>query len=207
MRNEEKYKTAEERVEAFNSWCKRGVPGENACHSCALIHSGAGENDSIYNCWAYWLALEAEDEKPDEAEDEKPEPCPFCGGKCTVEDVCTNEDQTSKYICCSNEKCMYQSANGKNTADAIAAHNRVATAHIREATARLRKPCAKNYKCDSLEEMLARSKREIDDLRRRLKVAEVALVDMLGGECGSLDKVETARNALAAIREEGGANA
>lgn len=50
-------------------------------------------------------------------------PCPFCGSKCTVENVCTNEDQKSKYIACSNEKCLYSSTIGNDESEAVRKHN------------------------------------------------------------------------------------
>ena len=56
--NEQKYKTAEERVKAFLS--------QREVSSIATV---------IANDFAHWLALEAE---------EKPEPCPFCGGTTEV---------------------------------------------------------------------------------------------------------------------------
>ena len=59
MTNEEKYKTAEERVKAFLA--KREMS------SIATL---------IANEFAHWLALEVEEERP--------EPCPFCGAKCEV---------------------------------------------------------------------------------------------------------------------------
>ena len=55
MTNEQKYKTAEERVKAFMS--------QREVSSIATV---------IANEFAHWLALEA---------NEEPEPCPFCGGK------------------------------------------------------------------------------------------------------------------------------
>lgn len=55
--NEQKYTTAEERVEAFLA---------HRSDKASIVAVVANE-------FAHWLALEAE---------EKPEPCPFCGGKC-----------------------------------------------------------------------------------------------------------------------------
>lgn len=59
MNNEQKYKTAEERVKEFLS--QREVP------SIAT---------DVANEFAHWLALEAEEDEP--------EPCPFCGGMTEV---------------------------------------------------------------------------------------------------------------------------
>ena len=60
MLNQDKYKTPDERTDAFNEWCSN-----RDCESCEL--------KPRKNCRFYWLALEAEEEKP--------EPCPFCGGE------------------------------------------------------------------------------------------------------------------------------
>ena len=58
MTNEQKYKTAEERIKAFLS--------QREVSSIATV---------IANEFAHWLALEVEEE---------PEPCPFCGGTTEV---------------------------------------------------------------------------------------------------------------------------
>lgn len=58
MTNEQKYKTAEERVKEFLS--------QREVSSIAT---------DVANEFAHWLALEAEEE---------PEPCPFCGGTTEV---------------------------------------------------------------------------------------------------------------------------
>lgn len=77
---------------------------------------------------------------------------------------------------------------------------------LREAAARLRKTCAKNYKFDSLEELLSVERRNNTDLRRRLKVAEDALdkvykcIDNRYGVDASLLAKKIIADALAAIR-------
>ena len=58
MTNEQKYKTAEERVKEFLS--------QREVSSIATV---------VANEFAHWLALEVEEE---------PEPCPFCGGMTEV---------------------------------------------------------------------------------------------------------------------------
>lgn len=66
MTNEEKYKTPEERINAFNAFCEQ----HNICKDCHLsttIRSGARSE-----CVLKWLTLEAKEEKL--------LPCPFCGG-------------------------------------------------------------------------------------------------------------------------------
>lgn len=69
MLNQEKYKTPEERINAFNEWCFN-----RDCKSCELKSRNNFDSGAI--CRFYWLALEAEEEKP--------EPCPFCGGECLL---------------------------------------------------------------------------------------------------------------------------
>ena len=61
-----------------------------------------------------WLALEAEEEKP--------EPCPFCGGECRTV-VNQYEDHV---VGCDN--CCYCSREFNSDSEAISAHNRVARA-------------------------------------------------------------------------------
>ena len=66
MTNEEKYKTPEERIEAFDRFCD----AESSCDNCPLRKELA---ISRSRCAVRWLALEA-------AEKKEPMPCPFCGG-------------------------------------------------------------------------------------------------------------------------------
>lgn len=81
-----------------------------------------------------------------------------------------------------------------------------------EAAARLRKTCTKNFKCDSLGELLAVEQRKVDALRSNLKVAEDALRNLqerlvAGVYDGTIDPHEALKiteDAIAAIREEGG---
>lgn len=78
---------------------------------------------------------------------------------------------------------------------------------FRETAARLRKTCAKNFKCDSLGEQLAVEQRKVDALRSKLKAAEDALVK-LKTICEQTEYSygrSFCDEALAAIREEGGA--
>ena len=80
-----------------------------------------------------------------------------------------------------------------------------------EAAARLRKTCTKNFKCDSLGELLAVEQRKVDALRSKLKVAEDSLEKITTGSFNHKngDKpivqviIDIASNALFAIREEG----
>lgn len=109
MLNQDKFKTAEERIRAFYDWCiDIRVGGE--CHACKLSKIA-----SHWVCFAYWLALEADEETP--------ENCPFCGDECYADD-----GATPRVVCINKDSCCYQGAIAKNKADAIAAHNRVARA-------------------------------------------------------------------------------
>lgn len=67
MTNEEKYKTPEDRLAAFREYCDRHREKFNGCTigNCPL------RTTSTRACQFFWLALEAEEEKPI--------PCPFCG--------------------------------------------------------------------------------------------------------------------------------
>ena len=58
----------------------------------------------------------------------RPMLCPFCKSTCTVENVCTNEVRKGKYVACSNEKCLYSSANAPTASEAIDTHNRICEA-------------------------------------------------------------------------------
>lgn len=55
MKNEEKYRTAEEREEAFDSFCLATM-----CYKCPCCGSGRSVGKI---CISRWLKLEAEDEK------------------------------------------------------------------------------------------------------------------------------------------------
>ena len=60
MTNEQKYKTAEERVSKFERFCYK----QEECTKCAAVN----DEGTRSSCAFHWLALEAEKE---------PEPCPF----------------------------------------------------------------------------------------------------------------------------------
>ena len=98
MNNEQKYKTAEERVRAFLT--------QREVSSIATV---------IANEFAHWLALEAEEEKP--------EPCPFCGNKYLA---ITKDGNNLWSVSCT--ACLYESRHHADRDTAIAAHNRVARA-------------------------------------------------------------------------------
>ena len=101
MTNEQKYKTAEERFNAFHKKC--GSCGVTICDRIKVI-----------NCLNNWLALEAE---------EKPEPCPFCNGETEI--VSCNGGIQVRCTHCGYTSEGYRE--GKEN-EAISVHNRVARA-------------------------------------------------------------------------------
>ena len=107
MTNEQKYKTPKERTYAFNEWCFN-----RDCESCKLrSHNSFGG----VGCRFYWLALEAEEEKP--------EPCFYCGNKYLA---ITKDGNNLWSVSCT--ACLYESRHHENRDTAIAAHNRVCRA-------------------------------------------------------------------------------
>ena len=112
MLNQEKYKTAEERNDAFNEWCFN-----RDCETCKLkAHNFAGGA----GCRFYWLALEAEEEKP--------EPCFYCGGKTHINLGHLKAGVVHYWVDCISPECMYRSAHYTDKDAAITAHNSVARA-------------------------------------------------------------------------------
>ena len=109
MLNQDKYKTPDERNYAFNEWCFN-----RDCESCGLkshhFDCGAG-------CQFYWLAIEAEDEKP--------EPCYECGGKMVGEKGMW-EGHYVCYLRCAN--CGHSTGSHKDFQSATIMHNRVCRA-------------------------------------------------------------------------------
>ena len=103
MLNQDKYKTAKERVKAFLT--------QREVSSIATV---------IANEFAHWLALEAEEEKP--------EPCPFCGGETHINLGHLRAGVLHYWVDCISPECMYRSAHYTDKDAAIAAHNRVARA-------------------------------------------------------------------------------
>ena len=112
MLNQDKYKTPEERNHAFNEWCF-----SRDCESCKLK---AHNFDGGDGCRFYWLALEAEEEKP--------EPCPFCDGETHINLGHLKAGVVHYWVDCILPECMYRSAHYTDRDTAIAAHNRVARA-------------------------------------------------------------------------------
>ena len=110
MTNEQKYKTPGERNHAFNEWCL-----SRSCKSCKLK---AHNFDGGDGCRFYWLALEAEEEKP--------EPCPFCDGETHINLGHLKAGVVHYWVDCILPECMYRSAHYTDKDTAISAHNRVA---------------------------------------------------------------------------------
>ena len=107
MLNQDKYKTPEERNHAFSEWCF-----SRYCKSCKLR---AHNFDGGDGCRFYWLALEAEEEKP--------EPCFYCGNKYLA---ITKDGNNLWSVSCT--ACLYESRHHADRDTAIAKHNRVARA-------------------------------------------------------------------------------
>lgn len=102
MTNEEKYNTPEERYNAFSNYCRN-----HKCGCCPMMNMGTS-----HECAFYWLALEAEEEKP--------MPCPFCGAKCEVIGAINHRAKCTE--------CNYESIMDSDKEKVIAAHNRVCRA-------------------------------------------------------------------------------
>lgn len=118
MKNEEKYTTAEERVNAFRNHCNPIVG--NCGTACKLTEPDKFGGFNTFECFANWLALEAEEEKP--------EPCPFCGGETHNNLGHLKAGVVHYWVDCISPDCMYRSAHYTDKDAAIAAHNRVARA-------------------------------------------------------------------------------
>ena len=112
MKNEHKYKTPEERNDAFSEWCFN-----RTCESCELKSHNFDGSDG---CKFYWLALEADEAKPN--------PCPFCGGETHINLGLLKADILHYWVDCISPECMYRSAHYTDKDAAIAAHNRVCSA-------------------------------------------------------------------------------
>lgn len=108
MKNLEKYKTSEERGEAFEEWCESN-------HE----HGGAGSclrlDSNCHACHFEWLDLEAEEE-------EKPLPCPYCGMELMT--VVQDDVVGGYYVGCGS--CQYRSPSYPTKHAVIVEHNRVA---------------------------------------------------------------------------------
>lgn len=107
MTNEQKYKTTEERNDAFNEWCFN-----RDCESCKLK---AHNFDGGAGCRFYWLALEAQEEKI--------EPCPYCGNKYLA---ITKDGNNLWSVSCT--ACLYGLRHCENRDTAISVHNSVCRA-------------------------------------------------------------------------------
>lgn len=111
MTNEDKYKTAKERTEAFLNYCEPHM----MCCDCELYQVRERTTLGRSMCVCTWLELEAEDEKT--------LPCPFCG-----DDVKMLKAANHRFLQCQNCNCTYSSGGAFTESQAIAAHNRVAKA-------------------------------------------------------------------------------
>lgn len=105
MTNAEKYKTAEERVEAFGKFC-----------AATKLKKQCEDALSCTECQFAWLDMEAEEEKP--------LPCPSCGNK----SVFIVHDKSSPMPWSVKCSCGYSSERTPDKELTIATHNRVARA-------------------------------------------------------------------------------
>ena len=111
MTNEQKYKTQEERIKAFDDFCK----GQgDRCNHCEIARKRLSISRRS-ECVVYWLAIEAEEEKP--------EPCFYCGNKYLA---ITKDGNNLWSVSCT--ACLYESRHHADRDTAIAAHNRMARA-------------------------------------------------------------------------------
>ena len=111
MTNEQKYKTTEERIKAFDDFCK----GQgDRCNHCEIARKRLSISRRS-ECVVYWLALEAEEEKP--------EPCFYCGNKYLA---ITKDGNNLWSVSCT--ACLYESRHHADRDTAISAHNRMARA-------------------------------------------------------------------------------
>lgn len=106
MTNEEKYKTPEERQEAFETFCESQRFDNMPCSKCCEIRN----NKSKASCEYIWLALEAEEDKP--------LTCPFCGADGIITEV---KGGGFKVFCV---ECLSMSSAYTTKDKAIAAWNR-----------------------------------------------------------------------------------
>lgn len=106
MTNGEKFKTAEEQLDAFKVFCAR----KKCCSECEIGDTHRKVLDG-YVCPFAWLKLEAKAEKP--------MPCPFCGQECRI----VKNKSNAFVVGC--DYCNYSSKDYDREQDAIAAHNHV----------------------------------------------------------------------------------
>lgn len=105
MRNCDKFKTAEERANAFDCYCEE-TKCKNQCDDAL----------SCRECQFAWLDRKAEEEKP--------LPCPLCGGTYFNIKIVGQYSPRFRVDC----GCGYCGGWKESESDAIAAHNRVAKA-------------------------------------------------------------------------------
>ena len=102
MTNEEKYKTPNERIEAFLEFCTK-----KKCDKCECSKQ---EKKGISLCEFVWLTLEAEEEKLLR--------CPFCGGEADTTLLGGHEFSVRCY------ECLAETDTYETRGEAIAAWNR-----------------------------------------------------------------------------------
>ena len=102
MTNEQKYKTPEERNEAFEVFCHSH---RTRCSTCKL-------NNHCGNCKFEWLARDAADGDPMH--------CPFCKGATVIEEDYLYKPQ--RHVIC--PLCGYHSPRNIDVSEVVRVHNK-----------------------------------------------------------------------------------
>lgn len=108
MTNAEKFKTLEERISAFDKFCK-----QPNCDGCPVAHA-CGKSRAYASL--KWLDLQFTDGI-------KVEKCPYCGSDCYVESHSEGHE-----VRCTQRHC-YVGKTFESKIDAITAHNRLCKRH------------------------------------------------------------------------------
>lgn len=108
MTNEKKFKTADERIKAFNKFCK-----ENYCEGCSC-KEGTMDYRTPVRCMLAWLELEY-------IEEVKLKPCPFCGSTPVIANNMESMRSLSYYVKCD---CGARLASALSTSAAAEMWNR-----------------------------------------------------------------------------------
>ena len=108
MKNSRKYRTREDRLAAFRSVCDDG------CSTCPLYDG----SDTLHKeeCILRWL-------DQDDSVIPSPDPCPYCGGECSV-----NGLVDEYWVSCTTQGCEYNGCNCGSRSKAIERHNRLVRA-------------------------------------------------------------------------------
>ena len=109
MKNSRKYRTIEDKLAAFRSVCE-----DEDCRRCPL--NDGREDLCKEECLLRWL-------EQDDSVIPSPDPCPYCGGRCSVENL---DDEY--WVACDTQGCEYNGCNCESRSQAIDRHNRLVRA-------------------------------------------------------------------------------